>query len=46
MADNPELVPRRPAGLDRPQQPAPGTRTAENSSPLKRTKPFWVPSQR
>lgn len=29
MADNPELVPRRPAGLDRPQQPAPGTRTAE-----------------
>jgi hypothetical protein len=29
MADGPELVPRQPGGLDRPQQPAPGTRTAE-----------------
>jgi Protein of unknown function (DUF3618) len=29
MADSPDLVPRRPGGVDRPQQPVPGTRTAE-----------------
>ena len=29
MSDNPELVPRPPAGVDRPQRPAPGARSAE-----------------
>ena len=29
MTDNPELVPRPPAGLDRPARPVPGTRSAE-----------------
>ncbi len=29
MSDNPELVPRPPAGVDRPQRPAPGVRSAE-----------------
>ena len=29
MADNPELVPRPEAGVDRPVRPAPGTRSAE-----------------
>jgi Protein of unknown function (DUF3618) len=29
MSDNPELVPRQPAGVDRPQRPVPGARNAE-----------------
>ncbi len=29
MSDNPELVPRQPAGIDGPKRPAPGTRSAE-----------------
>ena len=29
MSDNPELVPRPPAGLDRADRPPPGTRSAE-----------------
>jgi Protein of unknown function (DUF3618) len=29
MSDNPELIPRQPAGVDRPQRPAPGARNAE-----------------
>jgi Protein of unknown function (DUF3618) len=28
MSDNPELAPRSPAGVDRPQRPAPGARSA------------------
>ena len=29
MSDNPELVPRQPAGVDRPQRPPPGSRNAQ-----------------
>ena len=29
MTENPDLVPRPPAGVDRPQAPTPGTRNAE-----------------
>jgi hypothetical protein len=29
MADGPDLVPRPPGGVDRPQSPPPGARTAE-----------------
>lgn len=29
MPDSPDLVPRPPGGVDRPQRPAPGTRNAE-----------------
>jgi hypothetical protein len=29
MSDNPELVPRQPAGVDRPHRPPPGSRNAQ-----------------
>jgi Protein of unknown function (DUF3618) len=29
MSDNPELVPRRPVGVEQPARPVPGTRSAE-----------------